>query len=417
MPLTDSEIRAIKPGETRYTKSDGQGLILEVWPSGKRAWRYCYRIQGKTEKVTLGQYPAVTLKQARRLRKEAAALVKSGQSPARMKQATKVSARTEAAKPAALTLRAFSDQYLAALAEKKKRKNGLPVTRSYTSSAQRCLDKDILPALGDRPLNSLTADDLALVVARKEETHPAAAGVIRGILKRLFDLAVLRDQVPKNPVLPVPSIPTVARERTLSGSELKKFLVALASSDTDQALKIALRLILMTLVRKAELAQATWDEVDFDEAVWRIPAARTKNDEPHSVYLAPQAVALFRELQRLAPSSPWILPDRSGSAPRAHNALNRALDRLIGETGIHPFTIHDLRRTGATALHEAGFQSDVIEKALNHTLPGVRSVYNRAGYAAQRRDMLAFWATYLEGLPSATGNVVLGRFAASPADR
>lgn len=87
------------------------------------------------------------------------------------------------------------------------------------------------------------------------------------------------------------------------------------------------------------------------------------------------------------------------------------MERLIAGTGIHPFTIHDLRRTGATALHEAGFQSDVIEKALNHTLPGVRGVYNRASYTAQRRDMLAFWATYLEGLPSAAGNVVLGRFA------
>lgn len=407
MALNDSALRALKPGEKRYVRSDGDGLAIEIYPSGGMAWRYRYQWNGKTEKVCLGQYPAVTLKQARRLRKEAAALVKSGQSPAQAKQAGKVSVRTEAAKPAVLTLRAFSDQYLADLDAKGR----------DTSSIRRALDKDILPALGDRPLNGLTADDLALVVARKAETHPAAAGAIRGILKRLFDLAVLRDQVPKNPVLPVPSIPTVARDRALSESELRKFLAALASSDTDQALKIALRLILMTLARKAELAQATWDEVDFDEAVWRIPAARTKNGKPHSVYLAPQAVALFQELQRLAPSSPWILPDRSGSASRAHNALNRALERLIAGTGIHPFTIHDLRRTGATALHEAGFQSDVIEKALNHTLPGVRGVYNRASYAAQRRDMLAFWAIYLEGLPSAAGNVVLRRFAASPADR
>lgn len=191
------------------------------------AWRYRYQWNGKTEKVCLGQYPAVTLKQARRLRKEAAALVKSGQSPAQAKQAGKVSVRTEAAKPAVLTLRAFSNQYLADLDAKGR----------DTSGVRRALDKDILPALGDRPLNGLTADDLALVVARKAETHPAAAGAIRGILKRLFDLAVLRDQVPKNPVLPVPSIPTVARDRALSESELRKFLAALASSDMDQALK------------------------------------------------------------------------------------------------------------------------------------------------------------------------------------
>lgn len=395
--LNDSELRALKPKEKRYACGDGKGLAIEVYPSGGMAWRYRYQLNGKTEKICLGKYPTVTLKAARALRKEAEALVKAGQSPAQAKQAGKVPDRRSVSKPSAPTLKAVGDQYLAQLASRGK----------ATAGIHRYLERDLYPALGDRPLASITKEDVAAIVASKA-SHPATCLALRGILKRIFDLALREELISKNPALSVVVPAPVSRDRHLSPSELRLFLAALEKADSDPALKAGLRLILLTLVRKNELLSARWSEVDFDEAIWTIPAVRTKNGKAHTVYLSAQAIALFRELQALATGSEFVFPDPSRTKPRSHNALNRALNALIAAVGMQPFTVHDLRRTGATLLHENGYHSDIVEKALNHTIPGVRGVYNRAAYATQRRDMLQFWANYLD--QQADGKVIFGRF-------
>ncbi len=137
---------------------------------------------------------------------------------------------------------------------------------------------------------------------------------------------------------------------------------------------------------------------------WNIPAENSKTEQPHTVYLSKQATKLFQELKALAGGSAWVMPGRSSlSKPFSHNAMNQAMGSITFE--IPPFTIHDLRRTGSTLLHEKGFAYDVIEKALNHKIGGVRGVYNRAEYAEQRRQMLQFWADYIDQL--ATENTVL----------
>ena len=128
------------------------------------------------------------------------------------------------------------------------------------------------------------------------------------------------------------------------------------------------------------------------------------------MYLSRQSIALFKELQALAAGSELVLPGR-GSLTKtfAHNAINTALKTSLQGQAIPAFTIHDLRRTASTLLHENGWPSDVVEKALNHTIGGVRGVYNRAEYASQRREMLQFWADFVDQLLT-TGKVILGRF-------
>jgi integrase len=161
-------------------------------------------------------------------------------------------------------------------------------------------------------------------------------------------------------------------------------------------------------VRKSELILARWEDVDFDAAEWQIPAENSKARAPHIVYLSRQSVDIFRELQNLAGSSPWVIPSRSSLAkPFCTTALNQPLQGV--SFAIPPFTIHDMRRTGSTLLHEKGFPSDVIEKALNHTIGGVSGVYNRAEYSDQRRKMLQFWADYVEGLASEK-KILIGNF-------
>jgi hypothetical protein len=199
-----------------------------------------------------------------------------------------------------------------------------------------------------------------------------------------------------------------ARERALSPDESRAFLKAALESNIRRQFKIGLHLILLTMVRKSELLLARWEHVDFEQAEWHIPAEHSKTGKPQIVFLSRQAVALFRELHALAGGSELVMPGRGSlTKPFAHNAINNALKTALQGQDIPAFTIHDLRRTASTLLHENGWPSDVVQKALNHTIGGVRGVHNHAEYAPQRREMLQFWADTIEPLMT-TGQLVMG---------
>lgn len=400
MPLTDTALKALKPKDKIYSVADERGLSVEVYPTGGIVWRFRYRLAGKYEKLTLGKYPALSLKNARIKRDEAAALVALGTSPAQQKQLAKVAAADST------TMRDFAERYFRDIQVKDRKDNTIP---------RRYLDKDILPFVGDKPIRDVTTEDVRSIIWRKKDHgFDAAAGQIRGVLKRLCDYAVTCGLMPTNPVLALPMRhvhKSVSRDRTLSPDEIRLFLRSALASNIRRQFKIALHLILLTMVRKSELLLARWDDVHLDLAEWHIPAENSKTGKAHIVYLSKQAMALFEELRVLASGSELVMPGRGSlTKPFAHNAINTALKKALQGQDVPAFTIHDLRRTASTLLHENGWASDVVEKALNHTIGGVRGVYNRAEYADQRRDMLQFWADFIEKLVS-TDNVILGRFA------
>lgn len=386
MALTDAKLKTLRPRPVRYLVSDGRGLNIEVLPSGKLSWIFRYRFRGKPEKVVIGRYPEMPLKRAREERDRRAGMLHDGKSPAQAKRLArqKLSAET--------TLKEFGDRYFTEVTSKRWKD---------PSNIRRWLDKDIYPWLGGKTLREITpADAQAVVFRKKDHGAPASAGKIRGLLKEIFDYAAARQLIASNPVASLPlRFVTTARSRTraLSPDEITIYLREIYRSNIRRQFKLALHLILLTLVRKGELLLARWDEFDFDAGEWNIPVERTKNKRAHVVYLSRQAKALFEELKKLAAGSELVLPGRSSlKKPFAQNALNHALEGVNFE--IPPFTIHDMRRTASTLLHENGFPSDVIEKALNHTIGGVRGVYNKAQYAEQRREMLQFWADYVEKL-------------------
>ncbi len=399
MALTDTTLKALKPRDKPYTLADERGLYVEVFPTGGVIWRFRYRINGRQEKLTLGRYPALTLKNARLRRHEAAQAAAMGTSPAQQKQLAKVAAADET------TVADFGERFFREIVAKD---------RQNLTSPLRYFDKSIVPAIGTKAVRDVTTEDVrAIIWKKKDEGFDAAAGEIRGLLKRLFDYALTAGLATTNPVraLPMRHVHKAkSRERALSGDEIRKFLTAAFESNIRRQFKIGLHLILLTMVRKSELLLARWEHVHFEQAEWHIPAEHSKTGKPHIVFLSRQSMSLFKELQALAGGSELVMPGRGSlTKPFAHNAINTALKTALAGQPIPAFTIHDLRRTASTHLHEKGWPSDVVEKALNHTIGGVRGVYNRAEYEPQRREMLQSWADYIEQLMTA-GKVVLGRF-------
>ena len=399
MPLTDTAIRALKPKATRYSRTDERGLVLEVFPTGGMLWHYRYRLNGKQERVTLGRYPALSLKLARAERDRRETLVAQGQSPAVQKRLAKQGAAPDS------TVAEFGERFFRDVVAKDRRDLTIP---------RRYFDKSIVPAIGAKAVRDVTTEDVrAIIWRKKDEGFDAAAGNIRSVLKRLFDYAQTAGLVSTNPVLALPMRhvhKARARERALSPDEIRAFLKAAFESNIRRQFKIGLHLILLTMVRKSELLLARWQHLDLEQGEWHIPAEHSKTGKPHIVFLSRQAVTLFKELRALSGGSELVMPGRGSlTRPFAHNAINTALKTALQGQDIPAFTIHDLRRTASTLLHENGWPSDVVEKALNHTIGGVRGVYNRAEYAPQRREMLQFWADTIEQLMS-TGQVVLGRF-------
>ena len=399
MALTDTALKALKPKDKPYTLADERGLYVEVFPTGGVIWRFRYRLSGKQEKLTLGKYPALTLKNARVKRDEAAQTAAMGSSPAKQKQLAKMAAAD------ATTVAEFGERFFREIVAKDRQDVSIP---------RRYFDKAIVPAIGHKPVRDVTTEDVrAIIWKKKDEGFDAAAGEIRGVLKRLFDFALTAGLAALNPVLALPMRhvhKSKSRERTLSPEEVRTFLVAAFESNIRRQFKIGLHLLLLTMVRKSELLLARWEHVDFEQAEWHIPVENSKTGKPHVVYLSRQSLALFKELRLLAGGSELVMPGRGSlTKPFAHNSINTALKTALQGQPIPAFTVHDLRRTASTLLHENGWASDVVEKALNHTIGGVRGVYNRAEYAIQRREMLQFWADYIEQLVNA-GKVILGRF-------
>ena len=398
MPLTDTALRALKPRERVYTVTDGRGLYIEVFPTGGLIWRFRYRLNGKQEKLTLGKYPDLSLKNARIKRDEAAQAAAMGSSPARQKQAAKQ------ADEVAVTVAEFGERYFKEVVGKDRKDVTMP---------RRYFDKSVVPQIGPKAVRDVTTDDVRNIIwLKKEQGFDAAAGQIRGLLKRLFDYALTCGVVQANPVLALPMRhvhKAKSRDRALSPAEIGVFLRAAYNSNIRRQFKLALHLTLLTMVRKSELLLARWENVDLEAGEWQIPAEHSKTGKPHIVYLSAQAINIFKELQRLASGSELVLPGRSSlKKPFAQNAINGALKVALKNQDVPAFTIHDLRRTASTLLHEQGWPSDVVEKALNHTIGGVRGVYNRAEYATQRRAMLQAWAS-LVGDYLAEGQVVAER--------
>ena len=403
MALTDAQIKGLKPKDgTRYSKADGNGLLLDITPGGVRSWVFRYRLNGKREKLVLGHYPDLSLKAARAKRDELARKVALGESPA---LEAKLARSGVALNP---TVKEFGERYYREQVEPNLKD---------PKTIQRYLKTEIYPAFGDKTLKDVDALDVQALVYRKRDGGRVASAMrIRNVIKQVFDYAIETRLATINPAAMVATRfigKARKRSRVLTPNEIRLYLRTVYQSNMRRQFKLALHIILLTLSRKSELLLARWEHVNFDAGEWLIPEGNSKTKKPHIVYMSTQVAAMFRELKALAGGSEFVMPGRSSLLkPFAGNALNKALEGLTFD--MDPLTIHDLRRTGATLLTEHGFNRDVIEKALSHEAKGIRAVYILAEYADKRKQMLQWWADYVDSIVTES-KVIVGNFGSGAA--
>lgn len=251
-------------------------------------------------------------------------------------------------------------------------------------------------------------DILAITDKIKNRGADQMALQARNMLKRLFAYAIAREKTQFNPAAAIEAkfiAQAKSRGVALTPEEIGKLLRAIYQA----SMKRALHLLILCMVRKSELIEARWEKFNLEKVKWEIPGERMKKDKPHLVPLSQQAVAMFEELKGLASGSEWVFPSRGSlDQPIAKSTLNITVRAL--EVDMRNFVIHDFRQTASTHLHEAGFNSDWVEKCLAHEQKGIRGVYNRAQYADQRRKMLQWWADFVDGQIEEGRKIIIGRF-------
>ncbi|WP_176079496.1 tyrosine-type recombinase/integrase [Paraburkholderia tropica] len=406
VPLTDTRIKALKPKAARYRVSDGAGLVLEVMTSGSKVWRFRYTLHGERQPmVTIGDYPAVSLLDAREKARRYTEIVAKGVSPvADAKKDRGAVKRFD-------TLKEFGEDWFASQVAQ--------MSPEYQRTIKRALEKDVYPSIGNKPLGDVTPGDVLAVCDKiKARGAPQMALSTRNVIKRLYEYAIARQLALTNPAQAVVArfIATQdSRTRVLSPDEIGTVLRAVYASDIRRPLKLAIHLLVLTMVRKSELTEAKWGEFDLDAGLWRIPADRMKKDKEHWVYLSSQAVAMLRELHDLSGNHDHVFPTTRGRGdkPISKSTLNQAVRSL--SLDVQHFVLHDFRRTASTHLHEMGHSSDAIEKALAHTIKGIKGVYNRAEYADERRKILQLWATFVDAQIESGRKVVIGNFGQTAA--
>lgn len=390
--LTDTKLKNLKPQDKLYKVSDRDGLYVAVLTSGTVSFRYDYRINGRRETLVIGQYgrDGISLAEAREELIAAKKLLKAGQSPAAAKRDGIKKIR------GAETFAVHTDSYM----------KHVILADSTRAMKQAVIDRDILPVLGNKMMAEITTSMVRDLCDRIVERGGRATAVqAREIISSVYRHANDRGHGLFNPAADIkPSSIAIfkPRERTLTPEKIGLFFRTLDAIGAMGTMKMALKLVLITMVRKGEFTNATWDEIDFKKWTWTIPSDRMKGSRAHVIYLPKQAQDILVGLQMCAGGSEYLVPGRYNfRKPLSNAALNSLIDRtvkIINEDGEHiqGFTVHDMRRTASTLLHEAGYPSDWIEKALAHEQKGVRAVYNKAEYARQRAYMLQQWADMID---------------------
>lgn len=389
--LTDTFIRSLKPAEKPKKYADSGGLFLFVPTSGSKLWRMAYRYNKKSKLLSFGEYPTVSLKMAREKREEAKKLLADGIDPSQHKKAVQAARQAEEAN----LFRNIALEW-----HETQTTHILPTGRAFMLY---CLEKHILPNIGSQPVQSIgAADILAFIKPFEKENRLNHAHLLLQLCGRIFRYAIATSRASHDVTADLRGAIRTKRPKhhpaILDKKKIGKLLVELDQHPGYYPVTCALRLMPHVFVREKELIWSEWQEIDFDNAEWRIPAERMKKREMHLVPLSRQAVEILKELHRFSGNGHYLFPSaRLRDKPIQKSTLLAALRRK--GYGSDEMCVHGFRSMASTLLNEMGFNSDWIERQLSHDhRDAVRAAYNHAQYLPERKKMMQAWSDFLDGL-------------------
>lgn len=391
MALTDIKVRQAKATDKPLKITDGNGLYIEVKPNGSKLWRYRYRIAGKENVYAIGEYPAVSLADARRERDGARELVKQGRHPAHARQLSKTNQLGENAN----TFKAVAEEWIS------KKKSGW--TLYYLKQVERGMKVDVYPLIGHLPIRDINARKMLQVVDAVAERGAETVAInVRQWCGAVFryGVATLRaDHDPCSAIRGSVIRPEVVHAEAMPDGHLQHLMQRLERYGGLRTTYLAIKLMLYTFVRTIEIRRGTWAQLSLDDSLWSIEAGGMKMRRKHMVPLSRQAKAVLEELKELTGGGQFMFPNsRRPKEIMSATTINRAMEYL----GV-PFTGHDFRATASTNLHEMGWRDEVIELQLAHVERNkTKAAYNHAKYMPERREMMQAWADWVDGLSGNT---------------
>jgi len=386
--LTDAQVRKIKPLDKKKRYSDEKGLYLEVTPAGGRFWRIKYRFNNRESTLTIGSYPEISLAQARRARDEARIQLYNNIDPNAVKNER---------------LQQLDESTLFKVLAMEWMEDRKAVIKEATYLRDLSVfEKDLFPDLGDMPIDQIKGKDV-LACAKKIEARGAQEMAKRSIplTGRIFRFAIRKGMIENDPT---PHLGEALKPRKVKNmaridiSEFPAFLERMDRYHGSPIIQSALQLMTLTFVRTAELRMMEWNEIDYNNCLWRIPAHKMKMAQPHIVPLSRQALELLDGLKPLTGNKQYVFYNYSTAKPISSNALLCAI-RTMGYNG--KMTGHGFRGLASTTLHEQGYMHDAIEIQLAHKVGNaVSQAYNHAQHLDYRIKMMQEWSDFVDELRS-----------------
>ena len=402
--LTDKEIKNAKAKARAYSKVDGGGLCLWVTPAGSKLWRWSYRFEGKEKLMSLGEYPYISLADARQKYSDARMLLAKDIDPMAQRKAEKTAKKAKAAN----SFQSVATKWVEHWHHEKSPR--------HVAYVKRRMEADILPVLGPRPIAGIEAPEVVAMVIAIEER---GAGVIaRRALQttaQIFRYGIAHGYTKRNPASEFRASDILKPIRAtnyarIEARELPDLLRRIEIYQGTHVTRLAMKLMALTFLRTSELIGAPWTEFDLEAARWDIPKERMKMKKPHIVPLARQTLEILGVLHDLTGHSKWLFPgDRNPKKFMSNNTILKGLERM-GYKGA--MTGHGFRGLASTILHERGYKAEYIELQLAHLKNDkVSAAYDHARYLRPRSTMMQEWADFLENaqktgkVPKFTGKV------------
>lgn len=390
MALTDLKIQSVKGTGKPQKVADAEGMYLFVSASGSKAWRFDYGYGGKRFTYTIGKYPLVGLAAARAKRAELKAKLLSGLNPAIEKRTNKILTRSKVED----SFTSVADDWYRSKSEKR--------SESWRVANELYLRRDLKPKIGNLPIQEVSDPILVAVLEDCAEKHGLkTADRVRQCALQVFEHGILKFKTKENPAKAQKGwaeIPPRVNRPHLQKEEIADLIEAFDSYTGYLTTKLAAKMLLLTFVRKTEITEAEWKEVDMKNATWTIPAIRMKMKDAHIVPLSTQALETLEILRKNSEGSEYVFPKSSTLLkPISRTALNNMFSKMGGGNYKGKFSPHGIRSTASTWANGDGrFRGDVVERQLAHVERNqIRGDYNHAQYLPERRQLMQAWADFL----------------------